>query len=264
MMRISIPAFTVLFFATQPAFAQTATAPTASDPQAVALASKAMAALTGGVAISDVTLTGTATRTAGSDVEEGSTTLKAKGTGESRVDLATSAGTRSDVRNSTSGPAGFWVGLDGTKHAMVGHNCLTDASWFFPALSILSQASSTGVIATYVGQETRETTSVQHLRLVSQLSSTPDAASPLAALSSEDIYLDSTSLLPVAILFNTHPDNDAAVNITVEIDFSNYQKLSGVLVPTKVQQLLNNGLFLDITIQSAAVNSGLSDAPFTD
>lgn len=124
MMRISIPGVAILLFAL-PGFAQTTPIAT-SDPQAVILAAKAMAALTGGVPITDVTLTGTATRTAGSDVEEGSINLKAKGTGESRIDLATSGGTRSDVRNSTSGPLGFWIGLDGTKHAMAGHNCLTD------------------------------------------------------------------------------------------------------------------------------------------
>jgi len=57
---------------------QTTTQAAASDPQAVILAEKAMAALTGGVAIADVTLAGTATRTAGSEIEEGSITLRPK------------------------------------------------------------------------------------------------------------------------------------------------------------------------------------------
>jgi hypothetical protein len=52
-------------------------APAASDPQAVALIQKALAALTGGAPVTDVTLTGTARRIAGSDDETGTATLKA-------------------------------------------------------------------------------------------------------------------------------------------------------------------------------------------
>jgi hypothetical protein len=42
-----------------------------SDPQAVAFASQAIAALTSGIAVNDVTLTGNATLVAGSDTETG-------------------------------------------------------------------------------------------------------------------------------------------------------------------------------------------------
>ena len=253
----------LLFLAIRPALAQSNTTPTRSDPQAVMLAAKAMAALTGGMTITDVTLTGTAIRRAGSDLEEGNITLEAKGTGESRLDLATSGGARSEVRNSTSGPTGFWVGLDGTKHAMAGHNCLTDAAWFFPAFSVLSQASSASVIATYIGQEARNGAPVQHIRFAAQFPGA-DAASTavLTPLTAEDVYLDSATLLPVAITFNTHPDNDALTNIVVEIDFGNYQNAHGAAVPFKIQKLLNNSLFLDITIQSVSLNSGLSDSTF--
>ena len=63
----------------------------ASDPQALAYASQAIAALSGGTAITDVTLTGNATYTAGDD-ETGPATLMAVGTGESRMDLSLPTG----------------------------------------------------------------------------------------------------------------------------------------------------------------------------
>lgn len=244
---------------------QTATpTPPTSDPQAIALATKALVALTGNVQVSDVTLTGTATRTAGSDIETGTVTLKALGTTNSRMDLATSGGTRSEIRSAANGTAqGSWVGLDGTSHAMAYHNCTTDPVWFFPAFSILSQASSTNVVATYVGQETRGASSVQHLRFVTQAPNLPSAANAFVSfLTAEDVYLDATSLLPVAILFNTHADNNALTNIAVEVDLSNYQMVNGVTIPFAVQELLNGTLFLDITIQSATLNSGLSQSTF--
>jgi len=258
MKRICGLGLAVLFFAVQVALPQTTTTTPTSDPQAIALATQALTALTGSVQVSDVTLTGAATRIAGSDIETGTITLEALGTGNSSLSLVTSAGTRSETRSTANGfPQGCWVGIDGTAHAMANHNCVTDAVWFFPALTVLSQAASTNVLAKYVGLETRNGGSVQHIRLQTQI------PSPLlATLSTEDIYLDSTSSLPVAIIFTTHPDANALANIPVEIDFSNYQTVSGVSVPFSIQKLLNGSLFLDITIQSATFNSGLSPSAF--
>jgi hypothetical protein len=258
------PILAVLFLTFAPAPSQTAATAPASDPQAIALATKALAALTGTVQINDVTLTGTATRTAGSDIETGTITLKALGTTNSRMDFAGSNGSRSEIRTNASGfPQGTWVGPNGAPHAMAGHNCITDAVWFFPAFSILSQASSTKVVATYVGEETRSGESVQHLRLTQPTSATVDPNGLLTSLTIEDVYLDATSFLPVAVLFNTHPDNDAGTNIAVEIDFSDYQSTTGGQAPMQVRELLNNSLFLNITIQSATLNSGLTLSTFS-
>lgn len=63
--------------------------PPASDPQALAYASQSIAVVTGGTAINDITLTGNATW---NQADSGSATLKALGTGESRMDLALSSG----------------------------------------------------------------------------------------------------------------------------------------------------------------------------
>ena len=61
------------------------------------------------------------------------------------------------------------------------------------------------------------------------------------AVSTEDMYLDGTSLLPVAFISNVHPDNDASTNIALEIDFSNYQVVNGVQIPMHVQRLISGG-----------------------
>jgi len=81
-----------------------------SDPQAVSFAQKSMAALTGGRPILDVTLTANA-GLAGPDIETGTATLSAKGTGESRIDYRLRGGNRSEVRSSSAGlPQGAWSG----------------------------------------------------------------------------------------------------------------------------------------------------------
>ncbi len=240
------------------AYPQSNPAPIASSPQALALASQALSALTGSIQVNDVTLTGTGTRTAGSDVETGSVSLKALVSGESRLDLSVAGGTRSEIRNlsSNSAPQGFWIELDGNVHSMATQNCVTDAAWFFPALSILSQLSNPNLVATYVGQETRNGAAVQHLHFVVQTGLSQQ-------LSAEDIYLDASSYLPVALTFNAHPDNNAGTNISVEIDFLNYQAANGIQVPLHIQKLLNGTLLFDLTIQNVTLNSGLTNAAFS-
>jgi hypothetical protein len=235
-----------------------------SDPQAISLANQTLSALVGTTQVGDVTLTGTAVRTAGSDVGTGAVTLKVLGTGLSRVDLSLSNGLRSEIRNLSNGsPQGSWVAPDSSTHSMANHNSMTDAAWFFPALSVLSQASNTNLLFTYIGQETRNGNAVQHIRAAQNVSSSVDPTGLIQRLSTEDIYLDATSLLPVALTFSEHPDNNALTNIPVEVDFSNYQAVNGVKIPFRIQKFFNGTLFLDVTVQSAALNSGLTNADFT-
>jgi hypothetical protein len=256
---------TSIFLLALSAYSQQAPTPVTKDPTALGLATKSLAALTGTAQVADVTLTGTATRTAGSDVESGNVTLKALGTSDTRIDLVVSGGTRSEIRTSPSGvPQGQWLAPNGSFVNMAMHNCFTDAAWFFPALTVLSQTSDPNLMVTYVGQETRNENTVQHLHFAFKSTAQPSSiADPLPALSSTDIYLDATSLLPVAFAFNTHPDNNALTNIPVEVDFSNYEVVQGVQVPLHIQKFMNGSLFLDLTIQNVSVNSGLTDSAFS-
>ncbi|HVP50450.1 MAG TPA: hypothetical protein VMT56_04425 [Candidatus Bathyarchaeia archaeon] len=235
---------------------------TTSDPQAIALASQAARTLTGGTQVASAVLTGTTTRIIGPDQQKGSVTLKAQGIGESRIDLALSS-TFSEVRDDGLGQ-GFWYGKDQTWHAMAFHNCQTDAAWFFPALSAsLLGVSSPSTTASYIGQETREGITVQHIRISRQASSANTGfASLLWHLSTVDFYLDAQSLLPDFIAFAAHPDNDAGTDIPAEIRLADYRNVSGVQVPFRVQKLVQGSLFLDIVVSQAAINTGISDSDF--
>jgi hypothetical protein len=251
-------------FAAPLALAQS-NAPSESSPQAVTLATQAMAALVGSTQVSDVTLTGTGTRTAGSDVASGTVALKALGINYSRLDLTLSDGSRSEIRNlSGTTPQGVWIGLDGTAHAMADHNCLTAPAWFFPALTVLSQLSNPNLAISYVGQETRNGVSVQHIQFLTRFPTLdPQVGNFLSPLTASDIYLNAATSLPVALLFNSHPDINAGINMPVEVDFSDYQLVQGVQVPFRIQQLMNGTLFLDLTIQAAVLNSGLTSSAFS-
>jgi len=233
-----------------------------SDPTAVSLAQQAVNALGGGTPISDVTLSANVISVYGSDYETGTGSFAAKGTGESRVDVSLSGGTRSDVRNQLNGaPAGAWSqnGAPSTPYAQ--HNCWNDAAWFFPALSSLTQTANPAYIFKYIGQELHGGLNVQHLRVFQIVQS--DTTGMFQRLSTQDFYLDVTTNLPDAIFAYVHPDNNAGSNITLEMRFASYQSVNGVLVPFRFQQMFDGGVVLDAKVTNVVLNTGLLESLFT-
>ncbi len=231
-----------------------------SDAFAVTLAQQSVAALTGGSSVTDVTLNANVTSILGSDDESGTATLKAKGIAESRVDLSLdTSGSRSDVRNvSSSSPSGAWEKNGGNPTSYAGHNCWTDAAWFFPALSSLTQTANANFIFKYIGQEQHGGVNSQHIQ-VFRLSS----QSNIQRLSQMDFWLDAVSNLPLGVGFALHPDDDMGTSIPVEINFANYRAVSGIQVPFHVQRMLDGGVILDATVTSATLNTGIPDSLFT-
>jgi hypothetical protein len=256
----------LVLMAAVPLAAQSAT----SDSQALTLAAQAEQAMTHSVAILDVTLTGTATQTAGSWSNTGAATFKAKGTAESRLDFSAASvhpevQVQSEIRalDSSGHPTGTWVRPDGVKHAVALHNAFTDAAWFFPALGSLGTASQSSIVAKYVGAETHNGVAVQHLRLWRTAdASLSSIAGVVPGLSTVDIYLDSSSALPVALAFNAHSDKDMNTNVPIEVRYSDWRTASGITAPFHVQKYLNGALIMDFEASQVTINSGLTDAQF--
>jgi hypothetical protein len=231
------------------------------DPQALTLIASSLKALTGGVAVNNVIVQASANYVAGSDEETGTATLTASGNQQSLVQLNLSGGTRQETRN---GPAGAWSGPDGTPHSMATHNCWTDASWFFPALTLEAIASDPQTAVSYLGTDTSKGTPLLHLQVTrAPAGQAADVTALILTLSTMDIYFDPQSLLPVVLDFNTHPDVDAGTNLPVEIQFGNYQNSNGALVPLRMQKFLQRTLLLDLTVSNVLVNSGVSASVFT-
>ena len=241
------------------AFAQNQ--PPTSDPQAVAYAAQSVAALTGGTSIGDATLTGTVTWY-GSGTDAGTATLRALGAGESRMDLALTSGTRTEIRDAQTGPLlGQWFAPNNTSGYFAFQNCWTDAPWFLPELGSL--AAGQNIVLSYIGQETRNGETVQHIQSYVYQSNPLGLNPSPQQLSTMDFYLDAATLLPASVIFNAHPDNDATANLLVEVDSSSYQTFNGVVVPTRIQKYQQGNLLMDMTVTGASFNTGLSLSIFT-
>jgi hypothetical protein len=236
------------------------------DPQAITLAQQSLQALVGTTALSDATLQGTANFTAGSDEESGAFTLEFKGDQESKAVLNLSGGQRQEIRNAqTGGPQGVWIGTDGQKHAMLQHNLLVPAASFFPALVLAEALNDPSIQLAYVGQEMKGDVVVQHVQLWRTIPTglASDAEIKLFEhMTTVDVYLAAANSLPVALDFNAHPDNNEKLDIPVEIQYSDYQKTNGLLLPVRVQKFFNGSLQLDLSIAGVAVNSGIPDSEF--
>ena len=244
-----------LFFPILLSAQQTATPTVQSSPQALALLQNSLAALTGGKSITDVTLSGTARRIAGSDDESGTATLKAIA-GASRLDLSLSGGTRSEIANFTTAPAtGSWSGPDGVAHAMAYQNLLIDPG-LFPGFTLAPFLNSPTAVVTYIGAETKNGMAVTHLSAYQLPPGTKGDL--LRHLSQIEFFLDAATNLPLFFDLNIHADSNGLLDIPVEIRFSDYRTVNGPQIPFHIQKYINNSLELDLQFQSATLNSGLT------
>jgi hypothetical protein len=211
-------------------------------------AEQAMAALTGGNTVSSVNESGTITWTIGNNQGTGTLTLQSSSDMSSEIQLTTSAGNRTETRSWPSdgnGPVGQWTDLNGQPHNMAQQNCWTDAVWFFPALSLLSDYSDPSMVYVDLGQTQYNGQTVEHVQAYRQF---------LQSLTTVDYYLDSQTSLPVAMAFYVHGDNDINANIPVTIAFSDYQAIDGVQAPFQISRSINGQPLYQITISSVTVN----------
>ena len=239
-------------------------APT-SSPQAATLLTQSATALAGNVALSDVTLSGTTRRIAGSDDDTGTAVFKALASGASRMDLSLSSGQRSEVCDfPATTPTGTWLGPDRISHPIAFHNLVSEPAWFFPAFAIARRLSGSSYVVTYVAHETHNGQAVEHVS-VAQTSSdpTPSDETFFEHLSRVEFFLDSPTRLLAAMSFNTHPDNNALLDIPIEVRFSDYRPVNGAQVPFHVQKYLNNNLILNFQVESVTLNSGLTASSFS-
>jgi hypothetical protein len=263
-MRLARVLVCALLILNSPLFSFAQQTTTATPLQAPVLLQNALAALNGAQTLTDVTLTAAAQSIAGSDNETGTATLKAVLAGASSLNLSLSSGQLTETINtSTTPPAGSWSGPDSTVHQMAFHNLLAGPFWFFPAFALATSSSAQGAVVTYIGPETHNGQAVQHLMITQSLPiADPPNVSSYAHLTQLDFFLDSTTFLPAALAFNIHPDNNMLVDIPVEIRFTSYTAVSGAQIPFHIQKFIHNTLALDLQIQSATPNSGLSASSF--
>lgn len=243
--------------------AAAAQTPVASSPQALQILRQSLAALSPHIAVQDVTLSGSVHYVAGSDDETGTAELKATAFGDARIDLSFASGTHSEIYNlSAASPVGQWSDRNNPRKEIPTHNLMAETAWFSPVMSISRRINAAAFTASYVGTETLDSLNVHHIamaQLPQKFSTDPQLHQHLTQV---DLYIDSSTFLPAALTFNVHPDENELVDIPVEIRYSDYRNVNGQQVPFHIQKFFNNSLLLDIQLDSATVNTGISATTF--
>jgi hypothetical protein len=251
------------------------TAPPSANAQGATLLQQGLAAGTGGTQITDMTLTGASTVAGKAGPQSGSVTLLATAAGQEQLTFTGPDGTHIDTRDFSPGHHAGNFSMPGGISGKTPPQNLTGIhpAWFFPAFILAKSSSSTNIAASDLGQETRNSTPVRHLAVWLQI---PSMGANLQAVvqdvTQEDLYLDPSSLLPVAMTFRSRgfdPKNPTTplraiptnpVEVEQEVRYSNYQSVQGVPVPFHIQIYVLGGLVDDIQLSSVSFNTGVSIA----
>jgi hypothetical protein len=224
----------------------------------------ARASLSGATPVTATSASGNATWITGGDRLQGSFSSEVKGRA-SRLTLDLGAVQRVEVRNDLGAqPAAQWLAADGKTHNSAPHNCYIAPAIFSPAL-LLATTADVNAVLKYVGKEDHNGFKVDHIRYfrVFPNEKSTRVAQVKQQMSAFDLYLDQSSHIPLSASYAIHPDDDFTLDIPVEVRFSDYRIVSGVLVPQRVQRFMNGVLNLDLAITNTAVNPDISDTQFS-
>jgi hypothetical protein len=242
----------------QAAMAQTqTTAPAAPhDPEAIAVLQQSVVAM-GTTAPSDSTASGTITTVAGSLTENGTITILTLGTNQTSEQIQTPHGSRivysqgqaSQVIGTTPTPLSFELSL-------------SSQCGDFPLPLLVASLNTPDTAYKYIGLETLNGASAHHIQIWNSYSSTPGLQS-LSSFTVRDIWLDAVSYLPQRYSYVQRAAGGSEPGIEVDVFYSDYRNVSGVLYPFSILKSFNGTLSATITIQNVVLNTGLSSSNFS-
>jgi hypothetical protein len=270
--------------AQEPGSPTTTSPPAASDPQAVTLLQNSLTALTGGFPITDVTMTGTITVNKGSTTESGTVTLIATAVGQSQLTVALPSGTWVTTENFATNPrTSSQTGPSGTTQDTAPEDLMgPHPAWFCPAM-VIGAVAPQSYVASYVGQETNGASSIRHISFWPQTESDSSITAPQPVgqqvltgptppprlyPGQEELYLDSSSLLPEGLTIrirgytakNGAPDPTKPAILEETILFSGYRVVQGREAPFHIEMSAVGSPLMDIQVSSIAFNTGTTVA----
>lgn len=230
---------------------QTATSQTPSLFQ-----QQAQIAVSGGKAFSVVNLTATAEWIAGSDRESGTAQLQANADGSTNVQLALSKASRTEVQGKADlSRACAWTDGTGKSHDIIGPNCLIAIPWFAPGLFVQPSAGLSPLLGTTDdGTVSKDSSTFHQVSYLLKLTGTnTPATNQRVKDSAVKVLYDPETHLPASLEYFIHPDRDDSRNIPVRVVFSNYQAVSGVMLPFHIERYVNRTLQLKLDVSNASV-----------
>lgn len=210
-----------------------------------------------------LSLTGSATWTAGSLQESGSLIEIITADGSTLENWTFPTVSHTEVQGPVDllGSARTCDFTDGKnkKHAVVGRNCFQAMPWFHPAF-VLSKPYAE---ATSVAEVTTENESAQGLvKLSYTLSLLQAAGLPTAYLKMlpnlqkdaiVNVFYSAQTALPSRMEYRQAVDSDDSTSLDVAVTFADYSNEGGFMVPHHIQRFLQRTLVLDFIVTSVSI-----------
>lgn len=226
------------------------------DAQAVGILRQSVAAMAA-TAPTDSSATGIVTIVEGSTTQSGSIQILTRGITQTIETISLPDGQRSIVYS--NGDAKEILGTQSENPPL--ELIVTDQSVLFPLPFLTALLGNADESIRYIGAETLNGSPAQHVQVSNTFASKPRLGK-LASFSTTDIWFDASSALPLKISYFRRAGGGSVPAIPVEVHFSNYSRVSGVLYPFQIQRSLNGTPWQTITVQNVSFGVGLTDAQF--
>ncbi len=217
---------------------------------------QAQTAVSAGKPFTAVNFTATAEWTAGSLHESGTAKLQANADGSNSVQFALGKASRTEIQTKTDlSRTCTWTDSTGKSQDILGPNCLIAIPWFSPGLFTQSSVALPALLASTDDGAVKKDKATMHQ--VSYLLKLKGANTPstnrMVSQSTVRVFYDPQTFLPASLEYSIHPDDNDLQNIPVKVVFSNYQPVSGVMLPHHIERFVNRTLQLKLDVTAASI-----------
>jgi len=256
-MRLQLAVFLFASFSSlaNPTQAQQTLAP--RDPQAMNLLALSFAAMGGSKlpGIRDTDIRAQVIRPRMGGAIPFAVRIRTLGTKKLRVDA-----------DSPEGPVVVWVNGKRAARKVAANEAETFSSLSMggvgvvqvPVFSVLTEWNDAATSLKYIGLENSVSASLHHIRVMPNA----DADVPLELRTPLDVYLDAQSLLVAKLVYPARPPSNLRQSVPVEVSYSDYRAVSGLLIPLHVTYSLRGQIISEYRITSVAVNQGVREEEF--
>jgi hypothetical protein len=229
------------------------------DPQAMAVLRNALAVLGGqsAAAIQDTVVQATLTPPPNQGGGSGTATFKTKGT-KIRSDASSGGRTATAIFNNGREFRSNGQGMSPAHSANADHKRIEH----LPALMLLQELARNDFSAAYVGQESLEGHTVQHIRLFRVSIRNVAVDAQLTKNSELNIFVDTQTSQVVKISFPYVSENDWRQTLPMEIYYDDYRVTNGIVVPFHQRYFFNGEPAGELQFTAVAVNQGIPDSVF--
>lgn len=184
--------------------------------------------------------------------------MKSRGTEQLRSELTTPKGTRITIINDGAGKI---VQPDGTVRWLDTENTVSQRVTQIPALSLLAEYQLPTVSTQYMGTANVNGSTADVIALGVYSATKATSAQSESQLTQKLFYIDHSSSL-ILRMQEIHYSENGSDSDGVEIRYSDYRSVQGVMVPFDQQTYANGKLVFDFSVSNVSFGVTLPDSDF--